>query len=115
MREGTGRTGNGQRRSATARAARQPAPGRQLTPLVADITDLSYGDARLALQESVARLQASDLDIEQLSATYARAMALARHCEQVLEQVEQEVLQIDPDALADGDAAQPLTTQGNTG
>ena len=53
---------------------------------------LNYNEARTALELSLAELQASDLDVEAMAALYRRAEAYAERCEQLLNQVEQEVL-----------------------
>ena len=60
---------------------------------------MCFRDAWAALQTSVERLQRADLDIEDLSVTYGRAMALADHCASILAQVQQQVTQIDPELL----------------
>lgn len=53
--------------------------------------DLSYSEARTALDLSLAELQASDLDVEAMSGLYRRAEAYAARCEELLSQVEQDV------------------------
>ncbi|KMM16688.1 exodeoxyribonuclease VII small subunit [Synechococcus sp. GFB01] len=53
--------------------------------------DLSYRESRTALDLTLAELQASDLDVEAMSGLYRRAEAYARRCEQLLDQVEQDV------------------------
>ncbi|MEB3184995.1 MAG: exodeoxyribonuclease VII small subunit [Cyanobacteriota bacterium] len=53
--------------------------------------DLSYSEARTALELSLAELQATDLDVEAMVGLYRRAEAYAQRCEQLLNQVEQEV------------------------
>lgn len=55
------------------------------------VQDLSYGEARTALELSLAELQATDLDVEAMVGLYRRAEAYAQRCEQLLNQVEQEV------------------------
>ena len=67
---------------------RQPA-GRNTGP---QPSDLNYSEARTALELSLAQLQASDLDVEAMAGLYQRAEAYAERCEQLLNQVEQEVL-----------------------
>lgn len=59
--------------------------------------DLSYNEARTALDLTLAELQASDLDVETMTGLYRRAEAFARRCEQLLEQVEQDVALWDSD------------------
>lgn len=53
---------------------------------------LSYNEARTALELSLSELQASDLDVEAMAGLYRRAEAYAERCEQLLNQVEQDVL-----------------------
>lgn len=64
------------------------------------IAGLSYHQARTAMDLAIARLQADDLEVEQMVDLYRRALAFAERCEQVLEAVEQEVIQLDPDTLS---------------
>lgn len=83
-------------------AARQPrrspradttdqAPGME-TGAAAIAGDLSYGEARTALDLALAQLQATDLDVEAMAGLYQRAQSYARRCEALLAAVEQEVL-----------------------
>lgn len=64
--------------------------------------DLSYSQARTALELVLAELQASDLDVEAMIGLYRRGEAYARRCGTILDQVEQEVLLWD--GLNDPDA-----------
>lgn len=57
---------------------------------------LSFRDAQTALELSLAELQSADLDVEQMAGLYQRASRYADRCEQLLQQVEQEVMQWDP-------------------
>lgn len=59
-------------------------------------SQLSFREAQTALELSLAELQAADLDVEQMAGLYRRANRYAERCEQLLQQVEQEVLQWDP-------------------
>lgn len=63
---------------------------------------LNFRDAQTALELSLAALQAADLDVEEMAGLYRRASRYADRCEQLLQQVEQEVMQWDP--------AQPMDT-----
>lgn len=54
--------------------------------------DLSFNEARAALELVLAELQASDLDVEAMAGLYQRGRAYAQRCEAILEHVEQEVL-----------------------
>lgn len=58
---------------------------------------LSFRQAQAALELCLARLQESDLDVEMMAELYRRALAYSRRCEAVLQQVEQDVMQWDPD------------------
>jgi exodeoxyribonuclease VII small subunit len=54
--------------------------------------DLTYSQARAALELVLAELQASDVDVEAMTGLYRRGLAYAQRCEAILDQVEQEVL-----------------------
>ncbi|MEO1003047.1 MAG: exodeoxyribonuclease VII small subunit [Cyanobacteria bacterium J06638_7] len=54
--------------------------------------DLSYSQARTALELVLAELQTNDLDVEAMAGLYRRGQAYARRCEEILDQVEQEIL-----------------------
>jgi exodeoxyribonuclease VII small subunit len=54
--------------------------------------DLSYGEARTALDLALAQLQATDLDVEAMAGLFQRAQSYARRCEALLAEVEQQVL-----------------------
>jgi len=57
--------------------------------------DLSFQQARTALDLMIAELQSSDLEVEQMLNLYRRAQAYADHCETVLQQVDQDVIEWD--------------------
>jgi exodeoxyribonuclease VII small subunit len=59
--------------------------------------DLSYSEARMALELSLAQLQASDLDVESMTGLFNRAQGYADRCETLLKRVEQEVALWDSD------------------
>ena len=54
--------------------------------------DLSYTEARTALDLALAQLQATDLDVEAMAGLFQRAQSYARRCEALLAEVEQQVL-----------------------
>lgn len=54
--------------------------------------DLSYTEARTALDLALAQLQATDLDVEAMTGLFQRAQSYARRCEALLAEVEQQVL-----------------------
>jgi exodeoxyribonuclease VII small subunit len=64
--------------------------------------DLSFNEARAALELVLAELQASDLDVEAMAGLYQRGRTYAQRCEAILDQVEQEVLIWDDLANPDG-------------
>jgi len=58
----------------------------------AGAADLSFNEARAALELVLAQLQASDLDVEAMAGLYQRGRLYAQRCEAILAEVEQEVL-----------------------
>jgi exodeoxyribonuclease VII small subunit len=54
--------------------------------------DMTYAEARTALDLSLAQLQATDLDVEAMANLFQRAQSYARRCELLLARVEQDVL-----------------------
>ncbi len=82
------------------RSAPQPpaaAPPDATSPDDGGAADLSYRQAQTALELTLAELQTHDLDVEAMASLYGRAQAYADRCEALLAQVEQEVMQWDPD------------------
>ena len=85
-----------------ARSRRQdspPSPGPEPAAAVdasttseAGAADLSFNEARAALELVLAQLQASDLDVEAMAGLYQRGRLYAQRCEAILAEVEQEVL-----------------------
>jgi len=75
--------------------ARPQDPGDD-TPTDGGASELSYRQAQTALDLTLAELQTSDLDVEVMASLYQRAQAYAERCEALLNQVEQEVMQWDP-------------------
>ncbi len=72
----------------------EPAPPQEQEDISAE---LSYREAQAALQLCLAQLQASDLDIEAMSGLYERAQSYANRCESLLDAIEQDVMQWDPE------------------
>jgi exodeoxyribonuclease VII small subunit len=60
------------------------------------IDDLSFREARTALDLTLAELQGNQLDVEAMADLYGRALRYVERCETVLQQVEQRVMQWDP-------------------
>lgn len=56
--------------------------------------DLSFEEAFQELEETVHRLEAGDLTLEESIALFERGQALARHCSAALEQAELRVNQL---------------------
>ncbi|MEB3171781.1 MAG: exodeoxyribonuclease VII small subunit [Synechococcaceae cyanobacterium] len=75
--------------------SRSPAPDHE-APSDGGASDLSFRQAQTALELALAELQTSDLDVEAMASLYQRAQAYADRCEALLNQVEQEVMQWDP-------------------
>lgn len=57
--------------------------------------DLTFHQARTALDLMIAELQSSDLEVEEMLNLYRRAQAYADHCESVLQKVDQDVIEWD--------------------
>lgn len=66
----------------------------------ADVAQLSFQEARIAMELSLGQLQAADLEVEAMAGHYRRALTYLERCEAVLTQVEQEVIEWDPDSAA---------------
>jgi exodeoxyribonuclease VII small subunit len=77
------------RRSATKSAAEQGSEWQ------VEVEQLSFNEARTALELAMAKLQSSDLEVEEMATLYRRAEAYANRCSAVLESVEQDVIQWD--------------------
>ncbi len=77
-------------------AARQARNSRKITAddTAADDTanDLSYAEARTALDLVLAQLQATDLDVEAMAGLFQRAQSYVQRCETLLAETEQQVL-----------------------
>ena len=54
--------------------------------------DLSYNEARTALELTLAELQSANLDVEAMAGLYQRAQGYANRCQTVLDAVEQQVM-----------------------
>ena len=59
---------------------------------LAEVQQLSYLEAQTALELSLAQLQSSELEVEEMAGIYRRAEAYADRCEAVLHTVQQEVI-----------------------
>jgi exodeoxyribonuclease VII small subunit len=58
-----------------------------------EVQQLSFQEARTALELAMATLQSTELEVEEMAGLYQRAEAYANHCQAVLERVEQEVIE----------------------
>ena len=58
--------------------------------------ELSFRESQTALELCLAQLQDQELDVEAMADLYRRALAYADRCAAVLQQVEQQVMQWDP-------------------
>ena len=59
---------------------------------LAEVQQLSYQEAQTALELSLAQLQSSELEVEEMAGIYRRAEAYADRCEAGLHTVQQEVI-----------------------
>jgi exodeoxyribonuclease VII small subunit len=74
--------------------ASSPASNGNLDPQwLQEVQQLSYRDAQTALELTLAELQSSELEVEEMAGLYRRAEAYANRCELVLENVQQEVIE----------------------
>lgn len=89
------------RRSQPANPTPETGPPDPEDPDARTAATLTYNEARAALDLILAELQSSTLDVEAMAQLHRRAQAYARRCEQILEQVEQEILIWDPEGDAD--------------
>lgn len=83
--------------SSRSRKATQEKQAEQ-SPVSADdgVHDLSFRQARTALDLTLAQLQSSELEVETMATLVRQAQRYADRCEAVLRQVEQDVMQWDP-------------------
>lgn len=65
---------------------------------LAEVAELSFQEARTALELAMAHLQSDSLEVEEMAGLYRRAEAYAKRCEAVLQQVEQDVIEWSDDA-----------------
>ena len=62
---------------------------------LAEVEQLSFNEARTALELAMAKLQSSELEVEEMATLYRRAEAYANRCSAVLQGVEQDVIEWD--------------------
>ncbi|MGB9722487.1 MAG: exodeoxyribonuclease VII small subunit [Chloroflexia bacterium] len=65
---------------------------------VAERVDLPLEQAFAALEEIVRRLEGGDLPLEEALALYERGMALAQHCQELLDRAELRVTRLAEEA-----------------
>jgi len=80
------------------RATSNTAASDPSTEWLAEVQGLSFNEARTALELAMAKLQSSDLEVEEMASLYRRAEAYAERCRAVLECVEQDVIEWDTTA-----------------
>lgn len=83
-----------------------------LDPAPEELADLSYNQARTALDLVLAGLQARDLDVEEMAQLYRQGQAYVRYCVSILDRVEQEVLLWDAGSGTDP-SPQPYTADSS--
>jgi len=85
---------------AESKSKRKPkasaAPGGIDPQWLQEVQHLSYREAQGALDLTLAQLQSSELEVEDMAGLYRRAEAYADRCQAVLESVQQEVIQWNP-------------------
>ena len=74
---------------------RRPASKPSADDWRAAVESLSYREAQTALELAMARLQSSELEVEEMADLYRRAEAYAERCQAVLAGVEQQVIEWD--------------------
>lgn len=90
----------GPRRRSRSHAKKSIREKAEVGPIDTDLShvaDLSYNEARTALDLALSELQASNLDVESMVGLYRRAECYADRCEQLLRGVEQEILLLNVD------------------
>lgn len=65
------------------------------------ISSLTYGDSLDCLDSILEKLQKDDIPLEQLEEYYREAKIYLDHCEKLLNQIEQNILKINPEELID--------------
>jgi exodeoxyribonuclease VII small subunit len=89
--------------TANSQRGRRVAKSRQAP----DVETLSFEDAQAELDSVVATLEAGEIDLDRSLALYERGVALARHCQALLDSARLRVerLRVTSDGLDDGDGA----------
>ncbi|MFM7269077.1 MAG: exodeoxyribonuclease VII small subunit [Cyanobium sp.] len=77
-------------------ASPEPAPQQRRDNSGDGIDDLTFQQARTALELILAELQGADLEVEAMADLYRRALRYADRCEAVLREAEHNVMQWDP-------------------
>jgi len=60
-----------------------------------EVAEMKFEEALAALEEAVKRLESGSLNLEEALETYGTSVALAKHCDRLLEQAELRVRQLD--------------------
>jgi len=80
----------GETKAPARSAAKQPP---RADNWASELRELTYNQSRTALEVALSQLQGEDLEVEAMADLYRRALAYAKRCEQVLQQVEQEIIE----------------------
>lgn len=73
-----------------------------------EIDKLSFEEAFAALEATVRQLEEGELALEAALELFERGIALARHCDRLLDQAELRVRQLVPDEDGDGYELRPF-------
>ncbi len=75
------------------------------------LEQLSFEQALAALEESVARLEAGDLSLDEMLTVYERGARLTQHCQQLLDGAELRLQQLIAGAEGEAPTVAPFTTE----
>ncbi len=64
-----------------------------------NIKNLSYEESISELENILANVQDENISLDKIQNNYIKGHLLLRHCEELLQFVEQEISEIDPDSL----------------
>ncbi|CAK6693094.1 MULTISPECIES: exodeoxyribonuclease VII small subunit [unclassified Synechococcus] len=83
----------------SSRKRQPPSPEPAEDSWLEETQQLTFAQSRTALELTLAALQSEELEVEAMAGLYRRAVAYADRCEQVLQQVQQQVEELDQNAL----------------
>ena len=64
-----------------------------------DINQLSYEESIVELETILKNVQDENISLDKIQINYIRGHLLLKHCEELLEFVEQEIIEINPEVL----------------